>query len=153
MRHVLFVTSQLLYGTLPDGFYPEKAATNESKITSQVRCACIGLWESCFPFFFKSNNMFDSLEAFLRVENDMIQTSSYPFWLNLLINRASRYISQSLGVLLRYDVKDIMRTRSDGDSGTGTPISDDQAKGITRFLLMQHDHRCIYVIVTLGYYY
>lgn len=109
--------------------------------------------ESCFPFFFKSNNMFDSLEAFLRVENDMIQTSSYPFWLNLLINRASRYISQSLGVLLRYDVKDIMRTRSDGDSGTGTPISDDQAKGITRFLLKQHDHRCIYVIVTLGYYY
>lgn len=141
----MFVTGQLLYGVLPDGFYPEKAATNESKITSQVRCACIALWESCFPFFFKSNNMFDSLEAFLRVENDIIQASSYPFWLNLLINRVARYISQSLGVLLRYDVKDILRTRSDGDNTSMSPVSDDRAKGITRFLLKQHEHRCIYV--------
>lgn len=144
MRHVLFVTNQLLYGPLPNGFYPEKAATNESKITSQVRCACIGLWESCLPVYFNTNNMFDSLQTLLLIENEMTQTTSYPFWLNLLMNRISMFISRKLRLLFPYEVKDILGLRTDGEN-KASPMSGDPVKGITRFLLKQHDDRCVRV--------
>ena len=96
---VLSIALKLLYGSLPEGFYPEKAATNRSKITLQVRCACLSLWERCFPLFFKSNSMFATMEVVLQLEQERIRSGKYSFWLNLFGNRIARFISLSLGLL------------------------------------------------------
>lgn len=139
---------------LPDGFYPEKAMTNESKITLQVRSACLSLWEACLPLFFKSNNMFETLGILLRLEGDLIQANAYSFWFNLLINRIAQYISHALGTLLHYDVKEIFRVRSDSSEGLSpiSPVSDEDScsRKIPMFVSRNLDRQCIYVGVRGG---
>lgn len=137
---VLSIALKLLYGSLPEGFYPEKAAINRSKITLQVRCACLSLWERCFPLFFMSNSMFDTMEVVLELEKERIRAGKYSFWLNLFGNRIARFISLSLGELLFYDEKEIIQYRGDAEDELMDP--DVPFSGFTNH---RHVRRCLYV--------
>ena len=95
--------------------------------------------------------MFETLELLLRIENERIQSNSFSFWFNLLVNRIAQYTSNSLGALLRYDVKEILRMRS-GKPDSPSPVSangergnDDRMKSMKMFTSRNIDHRCIYV--------
>ena len=68
LGQLLSLTTYLLYGKVRSGFYPAKASTGASKLTAQLRCACLEVWECAFPLFFKSNSVFDALNQLLLLE-------------------------------------------------------------------------------------
>lgn len=68
LGRLLSLTTYLLYGKVRSGFYPAKASLGTSKLTAQLRCACLGVWEVAFPLFFKANPMFDTLRQLLILE-------------------------------------------------------------------------------------
>ena len=95
--------------------------------------------------------MFETLELLLRIENEKIHSNSFSFWFNLLINRVAHYTSNTLGTLLKYDVKEILRMRS-GQSENPITLSasiergeEDRVKSMKAFASRNIDHRCIYV--------
>ena len=53
LGQLLSLVTYLLYGKVRSGFYPAKASTGASKLTAQLRCACLEVWECAFPLFFK----------------------------------------------------------------------------------------------------
>ena len=68
LGQLLSLATTLLYGKLRSGFYPAKASTGASKLTAQLRCACLELWETAFPLFFKANPVVDVLQQLLALE-------------------------------------------------------------------------------------
>ena len=83
----------LLYGDVHSGFYPVKAMSGESMITTQLRCACLSVWEGSFHAYFKSNPVHST---------SFIKRNHYSYWLNALINRMCRYISSHLRSFLSF---------------------------------------------------
>ena len=68
LGQLLSLVTYLLYGKVRSGFYPAKASTGASKLTAQLRCACLEVWECAFPLFFKANSVFDVLKQLCVLE-------------------------------------------------------------------------------------
>lgn len=58
----------LLYGDVHAGFYPVKAMAGESRITTQLRCACLNVWEVSLTAFFKGNSVYETLKHVIELE-------------------------------------------------------------------------------------
>lgn len=58
----------LLYGDVHTGFYPVKGMSGESRFTTQLRCACLSVWEVSFHAFFKTNPVYETLKHLLELE-------------------------------------------------------------------------------------
>lgn len=124
LDRVLSLATYLLYGMNHDGFYPSKAMAGESKLTAQLRCACLHVWEAAFPPFFRANAIHDTLQVLTQLEGEFLSKNRYSFWVNALTNRVCRYATGHLRLLLRFDAKDVLQRRKGTDSASPTPTEE-----------------------------
>ena len=148
LDRVLSLATYLLYGMNHDGFYPSKAMAGESKLTAQLRCACLHVWKAAFPPFFRANAIHDTLQVLTALEGEFLSKNRYSFWINALINRVCRYATGHLLLLLRFDAKDVLQRRKGTDSASPTPT--EEAKQSFLFARKGRDGRAHLVGVDRG---
>lgn len=149
LDRMLSLVTYLLYGMSHDGFYPSKAITGESKLTAQLRCACLQVWEVSFAQFFKANTIYDTLRVLVELEDEFLAKNRYAFWLNAFINRICRYTSTHLHQFLQYDVRDVLQRRKGADSQSSTPVEEDKPERYS-YARKGRDGRANYVRVVGG---
>lgn len=124
LDRVLSLATYLLYGMNHDGFYPSKALAGASKLTAQLRCACLHVWEAAFPPFFRANAIHDTLQVLTALEGEFLSKNRYSFWVNALANRVCHFAVGHIRLLLRFDAKDVLQRRKGTESASPTPTEE-----------------------------